>query len=38
MWWANTAGNFCDQFAVSFRLFSQEVNFILLVADENKLV
>ena len=36
--WADTTGNFCDQFAVSFGLFSQEVDFVLLVADENMLV
>lgn len=35
MRWANTACNLRDQFAVSFRLLSQEVDFVLLVADEN---
>ena len=35
MRWANAAGYFCDQFAVSLRLFSQKVNFVLLVADES---
>ena len=35
VWWANAAGDFGDQFAVSFCLFPQEVNFVLLVAGEN---
>ena len=33
--WANTAGDFRDQFAVSFRLFPQEVDFVLLVTGDN---
>jgi len=35
MRWANATGDFYDQFAVSFCLFPQEVDFVLLVTDEN---
>lgn len=31
----DAASNFCNQFAVSFRLFSEEVDFILLVTEGN---